>query len=374
MKEVAILILCAVSAPVTDQAPRIAQAFKAGDVTATASYLSSIASRDLEALGTLDQELQARGLPTGVELLIESRLSAAKNGQQRRLPRISLKEMSLIGSGMVDRIEEDLAQVRSDPIMKASPKSLAEFHDAFWALDAARNRFNELRATTAYWKEVTKRFPRRSIPKLPEAMQARVGAERAAKIDSHVSRLIEQVDDREIRFRLTRSMLAVKALRQQADLSQRILAAGYWREDYETLSRFLSARERPTIRNVRLDNRELLNLVENNAHECDRLAGGLTAKAEAMNQALFWWVRGRYGAGTAMFGLAKPTFGSRQDPAGHLIMPSERPLPTDAQTRQDQPVPTFPRRHHYSWAVGQREYSVALTPQIQNVPVLKGFR
>ena len=194
-------------------------------------------------------------------------------------------------------------------------------------------------------------------------------------MNQQVEQLLRTLDRREFELRMGRLSLAVEVLRSETDLTERILAAGTWREDFEALSRFLSESQGSEARATKADKERLLNALSAKAGVARELAGDLTGKSEAFNRALYWWVRGRYGSGTDVYGLAKPRMAERGE-VSQLIMPAERPRPTDPMTEQSDPTPRFQRRHHYSWAVGERQFSVALArePQIQRIPILKGFR
>ncbi len=376
MNVITLVMLLSLPNSATDQGQRIADAYKFGDVVAAASYLSTIASRDPRSLLAVSQELQKHRLPPAPQLLVDARLTAAKNGQAARLPRITVPEMCLVGSGLVAHIDSELAAVQSELILKETPTALADYHDAFWTLNSASNRMHELHAVTSYWKTVTMRFPRRSLSELPESIRGRVEAASGAATHEQVEQLLTRLDRREMELRLARLLLSVDALQQESDLVRRILAAGYWREDYETLKKFVVAPAQPDFRVAGLSQPELRTLIDKKADLTRELAGELTAKSESLNQALFWWVRGRYAIGTELFGLAKPAVANQRGDLSQIIMPAERPEPTAAQAYGPAPVPQFARRHHFSWAVGPRNfgYSVGFKEQVHQVPVLKGFR
>jgi hypothetical protein len=91
--------------------------------------------------------------------------------------------------------------------------------------------------------------------------------------------------------------------------------------------------------------------VDDQAKQADELAGDLATKTEHLFEGLDWWLRGRYGRGPEVWGLAKS--GAALKNRSLLIaleMPSEPPVPTPPADPRRAPVPQFDRRHHYTWA------------------------
>ena len=80
-----------------------------------------------------------------------------------------------------------------------------------------------------------------------------------------------------------------------------------------------------------------------------QMAGAeLLQKSRWLFAGLHWWMRGRYGVGTAGQGLLKdPAALKSADVMFGLLMPINPPIP-NAPT-SDQPVPLVDRRHHYLW-------------------------
>jgi len=77
---------------------------------------------------------------------------------------------------------------------------------------------------------------------------------------------------------------------------------------------------------------------------------------------MFWWYRGRYGTGTAVYGLAKSEEAAAVPAAQFaLYMPPDRELePSDPTKvlRFDESTPRYDRRHHYWWAWEDRRLAV----------------
>jgi hypothetical protein len=81
------------------------------------------------------------------------------------------------------------------------------------------------------------------------------------------------------------------------------------------------------------------------------LADGLSYKAGLFFEGLHWWLRGRYGEGPDVGGLAKSPEALVSDAALFgIYMPTETPQPSDpSDARVKRATPRFDRRHHYWW-------------------------
>ena len=107
-----------------------------------------------------------------------------------------------------------------------------------------------------------------------------------------------------------------------------------------------------TLVSDRLKDPQNVDRVADDAARARKLAGTLTAKSQLFYEGLHWWIRGRYGLGPEVGGLAKSRAALRSSAAQFaLSMPEQTPKPVDpAWLTEAEGVPRFERRHHYLWA------------------------
>jgi hypothetical protein len=83
------------------------------------------------------------------------------------------------------------------------------------------------------------------------------------------------------------------------------------------------------------------------SEQANKLAGDLVTKSTQLFRGLHWWLRGRYGQGTEVGGLAKSKAALKD--AQLLVwlnMPARPPVPNDPTDKSTPNVPRFERRHH----------------------------
>ena len=171
-----------------------------------------------------------------------------------------------------------------------------------------------------------------------------------------VQRLLCELEERQIEFRLQRLALANAVLQDPRLTAERFMAAFSAQVDAKLLAGFIQQvannKNRKLLR-TRLADPGLAQQVARDSAQATQLAGDLTEKSRLLFVGLHWWLHGRNGTGTDVFGLAKsPAAMFSADAQMALYMPRQTPQPTDPQqlTAQQQPVPFYDRRHHYWWA------------------------
>jgi len=132
----------------------------------------------------------------------------------------------------------------------------------------------------------------------------------------------------------------------------RFHAAYAWQRDANQVQMALDARKRQKqpFQRAALNAADLAQRVAAESNGCRELAGDLTLKATWLFEGLHWWLRGRYGAGPDVWGLAKNQL-ALQSPQSMfpLLMPAVLPKPTDPTTAAARSANTYYERRHHNW-------------------------
>jgi hypothetical protein len=203
---------------------------------------------------------------------------------------------------------------------------------------------------------LAKSYPKNQLAKLSEDDRRLIEAESGA-LKTQIAQEVADLEEREAELRINRLSFSLGVLQNPQLSEERVLAAFASEFDGRLIKEFFDQAKksrrnfsRDLLKDPATDGRVATE--RRRAHE---LAGDLGGKSQLLFEGLHWWMRGRYGRGPEVGGLAKSVLALRT-PQGQLglYMPIDIPTPTDATVGPSQRVPTYDRRHQYLWAMEDR--------------------
>lgn len=336
-------------------------AYRQGNPLAVLQSLSPLlAKMSDEQLEAVDGILSDRKIPPVGRLLGEARLSIERQNFQGRLPRVTTREAQLVLPEFERQLQALLKVTESHPVMKdplPSPDDVEAFEQLLWDAHVLSNQLENAEFTADYMNRLATRSSKRRGKKDQDDPVD------YAAIVQNLKDTQADLSEREIELRLDRLALAKQLLAKPELTKEKFLAAGAWWVDARLIEEFFQESKRAkrqVFGRDRLNEPGLLKQVASDAQEARELAGDLTLKSQLLFEGLHWWVRGRYGIGTEMWGLAKSAAAMHSFEAQMaLYMPTEPPTPTDPTTVDSYSdyVPMYDRRHHYWWAWEDRTVS-----------------
>ena len=364
------LLVCMATTPLVAQVPQglkpkdaeameiAAAAYVQGNPLAALAALSPLAAKlDAAGLAVVDEAFAGRNLPAVGKLLAEARLALVRQGRGGELPKLHAREAVLVLPQFEASLAETLAQCAGQRVF-ASPLPSAESIEAYesllWDCHVLENRLDGAIRIAQYAQQAAKGVPRQEIA------QFVAGEARSLLIDfagllSKLQARRQELDERETELRIFRLGLAREVLSNPQISKERILAAYAWQVDSVLVDEFFvqNKARRGQFARPDLNEPDVPRMASADAQQCRRLAGDLTQKSQALFMGLHWWLRGRYGLGPEVYGLAKPAAALKSpEMLFALYMPEEPPKPTNpiVDTSAKSAAPLFDRRHHYWWA------------------------
>jgi hypothetical protein len=325
-----------------------------GDSQTILSRLSPMYSNGVEGKrAAIDKALADLGAPGAVDLLSHARLALIRQGLDlNKLPRAGEREaiamLKAINAELATAIE--LSQQAPDDSIADGLNSLEM---AVWSTHVLENRLETARLLAHHATQLRSNFPRSQLSKLSEDERALIMAGQPS-IEAKLQRALELVEEYEIAVRRNRLIVARAVLEQPQWTNDKLLAAYVADFDTRVITQFLDTtkKQRRSFARAELGKQAFADQVNDEAARARTGAGPLTLKARLFFEGLHWWLRGRYGTGAEVGGLAKSAAALRSPIAQMgLYMPSVNPQPTDpVLISEAESVPRFERRHHYWWA------------------------
>ncbi|HQR08104.1 MAG TPA: hypothetical protein PLN21_14845 [Gemmatales bacterium] len=245
------------------------------------------------------------------------------------------------------QINKTLALGNEHPAFdKTAPATLDDFEKLFWTMHVFSNQMTSAGRFLDYAQTLlptAKKFK----PKKNDNTDVTVLQTDWAGIKTEIADLWQRFAERDRDLRVARLNLADKVMTESNDLTERLMAALQLDLDGDLLPQLL-AKDKTF---PEYQTRKVKETVE---HARTMAGRDFIQKSRWLFTGLHWWIRGRYGMGTAADGLLKDpaAIKSHQVMFG-LIMPVRTPIPT-APTA-DEPVPFVDRRHHYLWQFETRQ-------------------
>lgn len=308
-------------------------------------------------LAEMEKGLTLQGLPNLGKLLADARLAIADQGYLAQSPKLSAGEAVLILPALDEQVRGLIAtngDVTKSPDI-ALLKTLDQCEDRLWKLHVRRNRIESSRRIVELMRQIRNSVPKGKIAKLAESQKQLFSAD-SNTLSNDLESALQTTNEQDLLVRLHRMRIANKVLQGPQLTAEKFYAAYTWRLDQSRLLDGLpdsSGKTATRFKDPALNAEGLTSQVQAIAAECERLAGDLAPKAFWLFEGMHWWLRGRYGAGPEVWGLAK----SESALLSHeglfpLFMPEVPPTPTPfgASLMSAAQVPVFERRHHYWWA------------------------
>lgn len=329
-----------------------------GDSQAVLEKLSPIVAKaNEEKIGQVDKALAELGAPDSDRLLLGARMALMQqNIDTKKLPKPGEREAVRLIRELREQVVAVLKQVEKSPAMDRAadpPDDLDGFDKIFWSLHVSENRLAAADRLVDAMKATARSFSRAEITKLADDAREVVTADHEA-LGERVAEVSRAREERELELRVDRLRLAREILEVPKLTKQRFSAAFTADLDARLIDDFFEQAKKQgrAFESDRLKNPQTIEQIEDDASRARKLAGTLTAKAQLFFEGLHWWMRGRYGLGPEVGGLAKSRAALRSA-AGQfaLSMPETTPQPQDpAWLTEVEGVPKFERRHHYLWA------------------------
>lgn len=310
-----------------------------------------------EQIELIDHRLITHDLPVVEQIVAEYWMDRILGGGHEpayiRLP----IEQWLTLNALTSNVERTLSQiaahaVNQDPLNP--PEDMAQYERLFWDAHVMNNLLSNAEQVVDYTQRLaeicSKRVQEDRIDDATKETLERDYDELASKVASAQQMLKE----RSIELRIYRLEDAYHALKDRGAPKDQIMAAFVVESDGHQVRQFLETiRDQPNGAVFRrgLNDPGLETSLSQMVEEVRTESPAMIQKGQLLFAGLHWWMRGRYGSGPAFYGLLKSPQ-AMNDPRARfgLYMPIKRPKPTDPMTEQGYQVPTYDRRHHYTWA------------------------
>ena len=353
----------------------IRAAYVAGDSAELWQSLANTVDRVRDPqVQELDRALAAEDIPTVEELLVEARLNLVQQGLADALAEPGIRERLLVLAGLDQRIAATLEQVADDPLLSADPAptdDLERLERELWDLHVLKNRLLVAERCAGDSVRLARGVADPTFEQLEPSNKAIVALGRVPDFEA-IQRARWNILEAELARRLQRLETGVEILRDATFRRERFLAAYSTQLDARILTAFFEERagqpNHPPLAQKSLGDPEAAGRVADLGAAAEQLAGDLAERSRLFFEGLHWWLRGRYGAGPDLGGLAKSAAALREPGAlWWLYMPAEPPTPTNPADPTTPDIPACDRRHHFTWAWEDRRvqeraaYSVKTT-------------
>ena len=345
--------------------PQVVGSYKRGNSIGLIKALAPLVSRlDPAGIAALNQMLADLDAPPVGQMLAEARLALVDQQRIREAPRLRAAEAALALATIRQPIIDVLlakydADVFADPL--PAPNRFTDYEALFAELGSFQDRLVQTRQIADFGAAAALAAQNVDRTILSDVQLAALDVdfgEDAASIEE----LSRELREREMELRIQRLEFAVQLLQdsqaRQPDVQTvktRILAAAVVDGDGAALVEFFKTAakggENIEFMRARLNDAQLPQQVRETVEQGRALAGDLVIKGRLFQRGLAWWRRGRYGAGSEMYGLLKPAQALRSQLAQLMVyMPAETIAPTDPFVKSEGQSPNYDRRHHYTWA------------------------
>lgn len=278
-------------------------------------------------------------------------LRLIEQGQPPSAANAHPRDAVIVLAAIQSRINTVLAEGNRHPAFeKTIPTTLDDFEKLFWSMHVFSNQMTSAGRFLHHSKDLlttAKKFK----PKKNDTLDVAVLKTDWAARQTEMVELRQRFAERDRDLRVGRLMLVDKVMTESKDVGERLLAALQLDMDGELLPQLLA-------KDKTFPSYQTRKVNETIHHARSQAGRDFLQKARWLFTGLHWWVRGRYGMGTAGNGLLKSPAALRSPEAMFgLLMPIQTPLPT-APSERDR-VPFVDRRHHYLWQFETRQVASA---------------
>src|SRR3569623_15234 len=338
-----------------------------GDQHTAVTRLAALVERiDDDRRTSIAAILSAKQLPSLTLMLTESRLSLLQQGG--KIPKLQVHEALVVLPALEKNINEAREAASKSRVIedaRLSTASLGEYDDLLWESHVLANRLAGAKSIADRVSHLIHVSPREA-ERLTDQQRELVNKDYQA-LSKRIEQVATDLAEHETALRINRLSLSTNIL-EQPDLSrERKYAAYYWQVDVARIEANLEAsrgrqRKETQFSLAELNDSDRRLRVVKSGKIAQHLAGLLGPIAAWLFDGMFWLYRGRYGSGSAVFGLAKSEEAAAVPAAQFaLYMPPDRELePSDPTKvlRFDESTPRYDRRHHYWWAWEDRRLAV----------------
>ena len=357
-----------VSPRVSKIARSAAAAFHKGDSIRLWHDLAPAAEKlDDQHFASLQQELARRKLPGLGDLLVDIRMKLIQQNLAAALPAPGNRERLLLLEALEVRATKLLSETGQHPIITdpTQPANLGQYESLLWDVHVLHNRLLSAKRAALFAEQIAARFSPRQLKRIDESQRKLVLQLKALGLSSRVAAAQSEMKELEFALRRERLVYGLTTLQKPELTKERFLAAYSTRLDAEILAAHFERLQQtadadgsnqPTLNSWNYQAEVLAQ-----SEQANKLAGDLATKSTQLFHGLHWWLRGRYGKGTEVGGLAKSKAALKN--AQLLVwinMPIRPQVPNDPTDKSTPNVPRFERRHHYSWAWEDRKIQTSL--------------
>jgi len=345
-------------------------AIRLGDLAAVLRSGTAVSSRLKPAeRPAVDRLLAENGLPPLSDLVTDARLQIIELGMAKFAPAVQPQEALILLATLHRRIEKVLVDGNKHAAFeKRTPATLDEYEKLFLAMHVFANQLTSAARFSDFAQQLKATAEKLKPTKTGNATPAVTAQQTTwSQIKTDLAALRERFGQRYRDLQVARLALAEKLLTESKDVGERLRAALVVDMDGESVPASLA--KDPLV------SAEALQKVESTVEHARKSAGReLLQKSRLLFAGLHWWLRGRYGVGTAGNGLLKDSAALTSPEAMFgLLMPIQQPMPTAPTARE--PVPLVDRRHHYLWQFETRELvggrTTSSSTQSQFVPIAR---
>jgi len=310
-------------------------AHERGDPVALIESLSPLVARvDDKKMKAVDDWLARRGSPPASEILADARVALAQQSFAAKLPKPGVRESLLVMKSIEQQVQTILQMKQDHPAMAeplVAPETSAGFETRLWEMHVLHSRLAVAGGLAEYMGTLARVFPRAQLAMLAEGERPLIEGQPAA-LQARVKQEIADLEEREVELRIHRLSFARHALEDMKLTPDRVLAAFSADFDGRLVAQFFERAKKSQQALAREILRDPATPARAAAEHrrARELAGDLTVKANLLFEGMHWWMRGRYGRGPEVGGLAKSEWATRT-PQGQfgLYMPIDTPSPTD---------------------------------------------
>ncbi len=337
---------------------KVIPAWRSGDKVAFVEAVKKIILRaDTEQFEAIDRFGIDNGVPSINREFGRLVVEAVEQGNSPNFSKMPLTALAYINKYIVDRIDRDLAELRTHDVMQDSLKlreSWRENEQLFWDVHVYENVLINLRSLSDFAISINRKHYLKGTKKNDQAILdlLKPVSDLPQKIADHYN----EMNENESVLRIMELELAEKALREEEDFEQRLLAAFAFELDTGHLREFFKDFDPALSSNEKLTDPELGDRISALVKSGREHGKDVITKAIHLRTGAHWWLRGRYGSGTMARGLLKSPDATRNEETMFgLYMPKARPQPISSVSYEGDIAPGYERRHFYTWAVEYRE-------------------
>ncbi|MFN0020988.1 MAG: hypothetical protein ACKVP0_22240 [Pirellulaceae bacterium] len=308
----------------------------------------------------MNQLLAELKAPTLDKMITDARMNLVRAQMADKGPEATAREAAIVLREIKRQIEEILKTAQGIELMKdpfPKPKSLTEFRDQYWMAHVQNNQLINADGLAFQGNLITQS---KVVSKAKNASPAdkAIFATKFPDITTKIRIVHRELNERSVELRVERVKFAVKVLQESKDIKERFLASYAVGVDGELLVNGFKEFPGPFVRST-LSAPGYVDALTSDVDRGKKLAGDMVKKSQLLFAGMHWWRRGRYGLGPELNGLLKSTAAQTNLAAQiPLNMPRVTPVPVDPAKHPLDQIPTFDRRHHFTWAWQTRQFQM----------------